>query len=75
MIWSGTTAGLIVKLKVFVAVCGVEQESVTRIWGLKEPEVLGVPEIRPPDESDTPVGNAPETNDQLSDPVPPVARS
>ena len=73
MTCNGTAAGLIVSGNVVVAVWGVEQESVTRIWGLKEPLVVGVPEIRPVPEMLTPVGKLPANSDQVRAPVPPLA--
>ena len=72
VICNGTVAGLIVKANVLVAVCGFEQASVTRIWGLNEPDVEGVPATSPAPDRVTPVGSEPPTNDHVLVPVPPA---
>ena len=67
-------AAAIVMLNDCVAVCAVgEVESVTLAVKLKEPAVVGVPEIVPAAESDRPAGKAPEVMLQLYGVVPPLA--
>jgi len=71
-ICKGTTAGLMVSENVLLAVCGVEQESVTLNCGLNAPETDGVPETIPVPARLTPVGSVPPICDHVSAPVPPV---
>ncbi len=68
-------AAATVKLNAFVAVCAVgEVESVTMAVKLKEPAVVGVPEIAPLEADNVrPAGNAPALMLQLYGVVPPVA--
>jgi hypothetical protein len=48
-----------------VAVCPGLEESVTLAVKLKDPEVVGVPEICPPAAKLNPAGSLPEVSDQL----------
>lgn len=61
----GGGAGDTVRLKAFVALCGGEDESVTRAINEKLPFWLGMPEIPPALESVNPAGSAPEERLQL----------
>jgi len=72
VICNGTGAGLIVSGNVVVAVCGVEQESVALICGLKAPLAEGVPLISPAEEMETPVGKLPPARDHVTAPMPPL---
>jgi hypothetical protein len=67
-------AAAITRVNDCVAVCAVGVvESVTLAVKLKEPAVVGVPEIVPVAESVRPAGKAPEVMLQLYGVVPPLA--
>ena len=68
-------AGLIVMLKACVAVCAGDSESVALMVNEKGPLAVGVPEITPAVERDSPVGNIPLATVQLYGVRPPVAAS
>ena len=63
----------IVRLNVFVVVA--ETLSVTRITKLNVPALVGVPEIIPALDSDSPPGSEPDERVQVYGVVPPVAAS
>jgi hypothetical protein len=76
VICTGVAAAAIVMLNDFVAVCGVEEESLT--WTVKEvvPDCVGVPLIWPVEAVTlSPVGNDPKLIDHEYGAVPPVAVS
>ncbi len=68
-------AGTIVRVRLAVAVCAGEPESVTlKFSGVLVTGVVGVPLMTPVDAfNDKPAGKAPEVNCHVSAPVPPEA--
>jgi len=64
-------AGLILMVKLPVALASWESETLT--WNVKEPAVVGVPEMVPEDARVTPPGRLPAVHCQVYGGDPPVA--
>lgn len=61
---------LTVRLKVPILACGVEHESVAVILREEVPGAVGVPDSKPPEDSASPAGSAPEVHEIA--PKPPI---
>src|SRR5689334_9985578 len=67
--------GLTARFSAWLACATGDSESIAVTVKLTDPAAVGVPEITPPTESDSPAGSDPDVTDHVSAPIPPIVLS